>query len=122
MVLDRGELAVSGDGWTPAQVSSHTPEWDQRLHGWWSQRRDTYNPGYHLRQNPGHRYTQSEWKPKRTAIHQLLHPENYVIPLVTHVSEPNPYTDRAWVARYTAEEKGRLGQDINWVTLGTRGG
>ena len=109
-------------GWSPVQRSSHTPEWDQWQHGWWSNNRDSYNPAHFLRQNPGHRYSQSPWKPKRTAIYQLLYPENYVIPLRTHVSQPNPYTDRAWVAHYSAEEKGRMGQDINWVTLGTRGG
>lgn len=83
---------------------------------------DTYNPRHYLYQNPGHRYSQSPWKLKRTAIQQLARPQNYVIPLQTHVSQPNPYTDRAWVARYSLEEKGRMGQDINWVTLGTRGG
>jgi hypothetical protein len=111
------------DGWGPVQVSSHTPEWDQWRHGWWSQQLDTYNPAYHLRQNPYHRYSQSPWKPKRTAIEQLLHPENYTIPLSTHPSEPNPYFERkVETAYYTREEWGRNGQDINWNTLGTRGG
>lgn len=106
------------DGWGPVQVSSFTPWWDQWRHGWWSQNLDTYNPGYHLRQNPGHRYSQSKWKPKRTAIHQLRHPENYVIPVQSHNSGPNPYLDRAWVARYSAEERYRFGQDIDWVRGG----
>ena len=110
------------DQWGPAQVSSHSPEWDQWRHGWWSQQLDTYNPRYHLRQNPEHRYSQSPWKPKRTALTQLRHPENYVIPMATYTSQPNPYFDHVAIARYSAEEKGRLGQDINWVTLGTKGG
>ena len=110
------------DGWGPAQVSSHTPWWDYWQHGWGSQQRDTYNPTYHLRQNPGHRYSQSPWQPKRTALAQLSSPTNYVIPLATYNVPPNPYTDRAWVALYSPEERYRMGQDINWVTLGTKGG
>ena len=110
------------DGWGPAQYSSVTPWWNQKRHGWWSQQLDTYNPAHYLRQNPGHRYSQSKWKPKRTALYQLAHPENYIIPLSSYVVPPNPYTDRAWVAMYSREEKYRMGQDINWVTLGTKGG
>ena len=109
------------DGWGPVQVSSHTPKWDYWRHGWGSQNLDTYNPGYHLRLNPGHRYSQSPWQPKRTALQQMQG-NNYVIPLATYVPEPNPYFDRAWVAMYSREEKYRMGQDINWNTLGTRGG
>lgn len=110
------------DGWGPAQVSSYTPVWDYWRHGWGSQQLDTYNSSHWLRENPGHRYNQSPWQPKRTAIAQLSQPINYVIPRYTHVTEPNPYFDRAWVAMYSREEKGRMGQDINWVTLGTKGG
>ena len=106
-------------GWGPVERSAHSPSWP---FPWATQQVDTYNPRHYLRQNSGHRYSQSPWKPKRTALHQLLYPENYVIPLRTTVTGPNPYTDRAWVAQYSLEEKGRMGQDINWVTLGTRGG
>jgi hypothetical protein len=73
-----------------------------------------------LLQNPTHRYNQIMGTPKRTAIAQLRHPQNYVIPLSTYVPPPNPYTDRAWIAmwggmgRHTREEIYRNGQDINW--------
>lgn len=104
--------------WGPVQRSAHSPGWPFPLA---TQMVDTYNPRHYLLQNPTHRYSQSRWKPKRTALSQLTHPENYVIPLQTAVSQPNPYTDRLWV-KYSLEEKGRLGQDIDWNTLGTRGG
>ena len=95
---------------------------------------DTYNPRYWLRQKAGHRYSQSPWKPKRTAIAQLRYPANYVIPLSTYVPEPNPYTDKRWLAMErarkgacitkmpagrTAEEIGRNSFDIDWRYLGT---
>ena len=108
--------------WTPTEVSSHTPAWDQWRHGWWSQNLDTYNPGHYPQYQ--RRTSVSEWQRKRYPGQHLRDPQgsNYVIPLATHVSEPNPYTDRAWVARYSREERYRMGQDINWVTLGTKGG
>lgn len=94
---------------------------------------DTYNPRHWLRQNPGHRYSQSPWQPKRTAVQQMRG-NNYVIPLSTYVPEPNPYTDRRWArmeaarrragvtrlpAGRTAEEVGRNSFDIDWRYLGT---
>jgi hypothetical protein len=109
--------------WTPAQVSSHTPWWPYWRHGWGSQQLDTYNPRHYLT-GPQQRTSVSEWQRKRLPIQHLRDPQgsNYVIPLATHVSQPNPYFDRVWIAMYSAEEKGRLGQDINWNVLGTRGG
>jgi hypothetical protein len=95
---------------------------------------DTYNPRHWLRQNPGHRYSQSPWQPKKTAIRQMREGNNYVIPLSTYVPEPNPYTDRRWArmeamrrrrgithlpAGRTAEEIGRNSFDIDWRYLGT---
>ena len=95
---------------------------------------DTYNPRHWLRQNPGHRYSQSPWQPKKTAIQQMQG-NNYVIPLSTYVPEPNPYTDRRWLkmeaarrrqgihrlpAGRTAEEIGRNSFDIDWRFLGTQ--
>lgn len=111
---------IRGDeGWGPAEYSAHSPSWP---FPWATQQVDTYNPRHWLAQNPTHRYSQSEWKPKRTALQQLRHPENYVIPLSTYVPEPNPYTDLRWVAmNRSREEIGRMGQDIDWNTLGTRG-
>jgi hypothetical protein len=96
------------DGWGPVQVSSHTPSWDYWRHGWGSQSLDTYNPAHYL---------------TPAAILQLRYPRNYVIPRYTYVPEPNPYTDRRWVAmNRSREEIYRMGQDIDWPSVGTRGG
>lgn len=82
-----------------------------------------YNPRHFLLQNPGHRYSQSRWQPKRTALAQLAHPLNYVIPLSTYIEGPNPYIERRYrcVTRSNREERYRMGQDIGWVTIGTSG-
>ena len=93
------------NGWGPAQVSSHTPEWDYWRHGWGSQQRDTYDPAHYL--------TPAD-------IYRLRNPQNYVTFRSTYVPEPNPYFDRKWIRSY--EEIGRMGQDIDWPSLGTRGG
>lgn len=82
---------------------------------------DYGNPRHFLLQNPGHRYSQSPWQPKRTALAQLAFPLNYVIPLSTYIEGPNPYVDRYRVRRRSCEEIGRMGQDIGWVTVGTSG-
>jgi len=67
-----------------------------------------YDPAHYL--TPADRY-------------RLAHPRNIVRFLSTHPSQPNPYFERKVSARYASmEERGRYGQDINWVTLGTRGG
>jgi hypothetical protein len=78
------------------------------------------DPAHFLRQNPGHRYSQSPWQPKKTAIAQMREGNNYVIPLSTYVTGPNPYVSRWHPVRRSREEWGRLGQDIGWVTIGTR--
>jgi hypothetical protein len=94
------------DGWGPAQLSSPTPWWPYWSHGWGSQQRDTYNPAHYL--------TPAD-------VARLRNPRNYVTLRYTYVPEPNPYTDKAWIARYSAEERYRMGQDIDWPSLGTRG-
>lgn len=82
-----------------------------------------YDPAYFLRKNPGHRYSQSRWQPKRTALAQLAYPNNYVIPLSTYIEGPNPYIEKRCrcVALSSREERYRMGQDIGWVTIGTSG-
>jgi hypothetical protein len=114
---------VIRDGWGPVQVSSYTPWWDYWRDGWGSQQRHTYNPAHYLRQ-PSGPTSVSEWQRKRLPIQHLRDPQgsNYVIPMATYTSQPNPYFDHVRVAMYSREEKGRLGQDINWITLGTKGG
>jgi hypothetical protein len=83
---------------------------------------DFGNPRHFLRQNPGHRYSQSPWQPKKTAIAQMREGNNYVIPLWTYNHGPNPWIDRTRIRGYSREERYRLGQDIGWVTIGTSSG
>ena len=109
-------------GWGPVQRSSHTPEWDQWKHGWWSNDLDTYNPRHFLCQNPGHRYSQSPWKPKRTAIHQLLYPRElrHPAPYPRIAAQPVHGPSLGGGQRTPLEEtRAGMGQEtINWVTLG----
>lgn len=105
--------------WGPTQYSSGVPWWPNSAVHW----NDPfgYDPVHWLLQNPTHRYNQIMGTPKRTAIEQLRHPQNYVIPRSTYVPPPNPYTDRAWIAMWggfgchTREEIGRNGQDAPLV-------
>lgn len=115
------------DGWGPVQVSAYSPGWPWP---WATQQVDTYDPAHYPQFAA--RTSVSEWQRKRYPGTHLRDPQgsNYVIPLRSSPAElpppPNPYFERKMEARFarrdsTPEERYRLGQDIDWFTLGTRG-